>query len=293
MAPALKERGVGDPDLEWGDYIFLRPWDERAFLGSLKKAEEQKNLSPDGNRAVLFCSTTAPYQTIRHPIAAQAELLNTIRRELVRKALIAIRDHSTLRVRILTRSPLAKQDFDLFKSFGKRLMFGMSLPTLNNHLSRIYEPHSPPPTQRLKTLQEAEAAGLNLFVAMAATYPESDEVDLRKTMTAIAELNPFTVFHGVVNISTENISRVVINASLTGKRPDVSIFKSYRARMTHAFETFAAVERIAKELKLTRRLHLWPDKSMATQKAFQFVWNPYSHQAWLDRWWNRVSAWPK
>lgn len=293
MALSLKGKGVEDPDLEWGDYVFLRPWDEKKFLASLKKAEDQKGLSPDGNRAVLFCSTTDPYQIIRHPVLAQAELLNAIRRELVRKALVAIRDHSTLRVRILTRSPLAKQDFDLFKSFGKRLMFGMSLPTLNNHLSRIYEPHAPAPTQRLKTLQEAKAAGLNLFVAMAATYPESDEADLRRTMTAIAELNPSTVFHEVVNIRAENISRVVINASQTGKKPNVSVFKSHTTWMKHAFKTFATVERIAKELKITRRLHLWPDKSMATQRAFQFVWNPETHQQWLDRWWNRVSAWPK
>ena len=38
------------------------------------------------------------------------------------------RDHSSLNVRILTRRPLAKLDFDLYRSFGERLVFGMSLP---------------------------------------------------------------------------------------------------------------------------------------------------------------------
>ena len=41
-------------------------------------------------------------------------------RQLVRRSLELIRDHSTLNVRILTRSPLARADFDLFKSFGTR-----------------------------------------------------------------------------------------------------------------------------------------------------------------------------
>jgi DNA repair photolyase len=61
-------------------------------------------------------------------------------RRLVRRSLELIRDHSTLNVRILTRSPLARSDFDLFKSFGPRLLFGMSLPTLRNDVARIYEP---------------------------------------------------------------------------------------------------------------------------------------------------------
>ncbi len=53
------------------------------------------------------------------------------------------RDKSTLNVRILPRSPLARADFDLFKSFGRRLLSGMSLPTLRNDLARVYEPKAP------------------------------------------------------------------------------------------------------------------------------------------------------
>ncbi|MBC7781588.1 MAG: hypothetical protein H7125_15960, partial [Proteobacteria bacterium] len=90
-----------------------------------------------------------------------------------------------MNVRILTRSPLARQDFDLFASLGNRLMFGMSVPTLNNQLARIYEPNAPAPTQRLATLQAARDQGLNIFVAVAPTYAECDEADIRATMTAV------------------------------------------------------------------------------------------------------------
>ena len=60
----LSEFGVRDPDAEWGQYVLLRPWDETAFLKSLKAAEgtHRKELSRDGNRAIMFSTTTDPYQ---------------------------------------------------------------------------------------------------------------------------------------------------------------------------------------------------------------------------------------
>lgn len=49
-----------DPDTEWGDYVLLRPWDEQKFMASLRAAENTPSdrLRPDGNRAVIYCSTT-------------------------------------------------------------------------------------------------------------------------------------------------------------------------------------------------------------------------------------------
>jgi len=73
MAPALKQYGVENPDAQCGEYALLREWNEREFLRSLGKAE-------------------------RTPMD----------RFVVRRSLELIRDYSSLRVRILTRSPLAK-----------------------------------------------------------------------------------------------------------------------------------------------------------------------------------------
>jgi diketogulonate reductase-like aldo/keto reductase len=58
---------VKDPDLEWGQYVLLRPWDEKKFLASLRSAERVpvSELNRDGNRAVMYCTTTDPYQAIR------------------------------------------------------------------------------------------------------------------------------------------------------------------------------------------------------------------------------------
>src|ERR1035441_10266520 len=67
QAAKLAEYGVKDPDAEWGDYVLLRPWDEDKFLASLRPAENtpRSQLKPDGNRAVIYCSRTDPYQVIR------------------------------------------------------------------------------------------------------------------------------------------------------------------------------------------------------------------------------------
>ena len=192
QAERLLKRGVDDPDEQWGQYVFIRDWNEEKFIASLRKAENtaHKDLKKDGNRAVMLCTTTDPYQVIRNADPDKQKELNDQHKYIVRRSLELIRDHSTLNVRILTRSPLAKIDFELMKSFGDRLLFGMSLPTLNENLLRIYEPSAPGPVARLKTLKAARDAGLNIYVAVAPTYPECGEADLRATLQAVKGIRP-------------------------------------------------------------------------------------------------------
>src|SRR3989442_6393361 len=262
QGPKLAEYGVKDPDAEWGDYVLLRPWDEQKFLASLRSAENipRKQLKPDGNRAVIYCSTTDPYQVIRHPDPLRQRELAEHARHLVRRSLELIRDQSTLNVRILTRSPLARSDFALFQSFGKRLVFGMSLPTLRNDLAKVYEPKAPAPSQRLAALRAAKEASLHVYVTLAPTYPECDEADLRATLTAVAELEPITIFHEPINIRAENVSRIETQARAFGVRLRTEVFATRQTWQDYAIESLETVRRLAQELGIQHRLHLWPDK---------------------------------
>jgi DNA repair photolyase len=299
QGPLLAEFAVSDPDAEWGNYLLLRRWDEMEFLKSLRTAEKTSHsqLNADGNRAVMLCTTTDPYQVIRHPDPARRhELMNHLEL-LVRRSLELIRDHSTLNVRVLTRSPLARRDFDLYKTFGARLLFGMSLPTLRHDLAKAYEPKAPAPSQRLATLQAAVEAGLNVFVAMAPTYPECDAADLRATMTALAELKPVTLFHEPINIRAENVSRIQKHAQSMGLSLKTGVFDSRDAWQDYAVEALGAVERIAADLGIFERLHLWPDKSLGSRSAVKRIAartnvQPEEFKRWLHTRWSRISEWP-
>ncbi|MEO5711977.1 MAG: radical SAM protein [Luteolibacter sp.] len=294
MGALLEKHRITDPDAEWGDYVLLRRWDEKKFLASLRAAERTPlaELKPDGNRAIIYCSTTDPYQAIRHPDAARRRELADAARFVVRRSLELIRDHSTLRVRILTRSPLAKQDFDLFRSFGPRLLFGMSLPTLRNDLAKIYEPRAPAPSQRLATLQAARDAGLHVYVAIAPTYPECDADDFRATLEAIRPLDPVTIFHEPINIRADNVQRIAAHATRLGVSLRTDVFATREAWQDYALTALSNMRSTAQDLGLASRLHLWPDKSLGSTSALQRQPDPVAYLRTLNKEWKRISEWP-
>jgi len=290
----LATYGVEDPDREWGNYVLLRPWDEQKFLASLRAAENtpQSELKADGNRAVIYCSTTDPYQVIHHPDAGRRKELATHARFLVRRSLELIRDHSTINVRILTRSPLARADFDLFRTFGSRLLFGMSLPTLRNDLAKVYEPKAPAPSQRLASLRAAKDADLHVYVAIAPTYPECDDEDLRATLKAVRELEPVTIFHEPINIRAENVGRMQAQATALGIALKTEVFATRAQWQDYAIGALGSVRQIAKELGIENRLHLWPDKTLGSSSFVQRMQNPRVYVERLQHWWSRISEWP-
>jgi DNA repair photolyase len=297
QAPRLAPFGVIDPDEQWGDYLLVRTWNEAKFRASLLQAERTpiSDLKKDGNRAVMYCSTTDPYQVVRHPDTIRRKQLSDSLRFLVRRSLELILEESTLNVRILTRSPLAKLDFDLFKRFKKRLLFGMSLPTLRNDLAKIYEPKAPAPSQRLETLQAARDAGLNVYVAVAPTYPESNATDLSVTLAAIARLKPVTVFHEPINIRADNVQRIQQHAAKLGVELNTEVFATKEAWKQYAWTALKTVEVLAKKHGLSKRLHLWPDKALMPRPPWispSQIKLAQERQAWLEEQWDKISHWP-
>lgn len=195
-------------------------------------------------------------------------------------------------MRILTRSPLAGRDFELYQSFGDRLVFGMSLPTLRNDLAKIYEPWAPAPSQRLKTLQEAKDAGLHVYAAMAPTYPVSEGPDLRDTLEAIRDLNPITIFHEPINIRAENVRRIEEHARSLGVEVKTDVFDTRESWADYALHSLYMVEIIANDLGIADRLHLWPDKSLGSKWMLKRYSDPGEQLDWLNHWWSRISEWP-
>ena len=291
----LGSYGVADPVADWGSYVLVRPWDERKFMASLEKAENTHPglLNPDGNRAVFLCSTTDAYQVIRNPDPARQKLLNQCARATLRKALAAIRDHSTLNVRILTRSPLAREDFDLFKTFGNRLLLGTSLPTLDDTLRKLYEPQVPHPAQRLKLLVDAHKAGINTYVAVAPVFPEVGYEGMLKVFEAVKEAKPWTIFMEPVNLRLGIAERIAVKAEELKISMDMTVYDGGPVWTRYAIQCLRDAERAAEATGQLDRLHLWPDhEALSSQAAVTAQPDPEAYLAWLRGYWNRISEWP-
>lgn len=95
---------------------------------------------------------------------------------------------------------------------------------------------------------------------------------------------------------------------------NTEVFATPLAWRTCAVESLHTVERLAQEMGLADRLHLWPDPDLGSKPRFLEMlragqrkhttkqereqWRVTAaaeyerHSAWLMRWWSRVSEWP-
>jgi DNA repair photolyase len=73
-------------------------------------------------------------------------------------------------VSILTRSPLVSRDLDLLAAMP-HVSVGLSIPTDDDQVRRILEPHAPPIPARIATLKRLREAGLSPWVFIAPMLP--------------------------------------------------------------------------------------------------------------------------
>jgi DNA repair photolyase len=291
----LSSFGVADGVADWGRYVLVRTWNEEVFMASLAEAEKTHPglLKPDGNRAVFLCSTTDPYQTIRNPDPVKQKRLNELAKYARRKALVAIRDHSTLNVRILTRSPLAREDFDLFQTFGDRLLLGTSLPTLDDKLRQLYEPDVPHPKQRLKLLLDAHKAGIHTYVAVAPVFPEVGYNGMLEVFEAVKAAKPWTIFMEPVNLRLGIANRIAERAQSLGIEMDMTVYDGGPVWIQYAIQSLKDAERAAKATGQLDRLHLWPDhKALSRKSVADAQPDPAAYRKWVKSYWSRISEWP-
>ena len=133
-----------------------------------------------------------------------------------------------------------------------------------------------------------------MYVAVAPTYPECDESDLRATLTQVAALEPATIFHEPINIRAENVERISSQAQAAHATLRTDVFETRARWRLYALESMESMVRISSELGLGRKLHLWPDKSLGSkEEAVAERRDPVRYEEWLRGWWEKVSAWPK
>jgi len=130
-------------------------------------------------------------------------------------------------VHILTKSTLIERDLDLIKesSQQKGMIVSFSFSSVNDEISKIFEPYVPPPSERLKTLAYFKREGLStgMFLLPVIPFitdtPEMIEETLRKAREVGVD---FIIFGGMtlkegrqkdyfVNIIKERYPQLVTN----------------------------------------------------------------------------------
>jgi len=236
----LREKGVSNPQMQWGQYLFVR----EEIPEKLEKILERKRTwheTDAGRGVVLLCSGTDPYQ-------------NKQTASVTRGAVEVLSKHNK-RVRILTRSPLWIKDIDFLKR--DNVIVGMSLPYLDDELSRKIEPHAPLPSERYKALVKGHEAGCRLYVAMAPTPPSMTLDDFKRDLEQIMRVNPEVIFWEPINARGTNGKRMLaagleFTSSIMSKKSWAECFR----------RQWEEIETAAIDIGCLDRLHIWPDPEL-------------------------------
>ena len=131
---------------KWGEFLDIKHFD------FFKIKPEKYN-----GKSILLSSVTDPYLPSENKYRITRQILSHLL-------------GTTAHISILTKSSLMKRDFDLLTQF-KNIEVGVSLNTLDEHISRILEPLASHPFNRLKVIQEAKDLGLNTYVFISPFFP--------------------------------------------------------------------------------------------------------------------------
>ena len=104
---------------------------------------------------VFMASATDPYQPLERDY------------RLSRRCLEVLLLLPTTEVIVHTRSPLVLQDLDLLKAFGPRLSVGLSIPTDDDTVRQVVEPHAPAIPSRWAAVERLARAGIPVTVSVA------------------------------------------------------------------------------------------------------------------------------
>ena len=232
----FKARGVENPQMDWGKYLFIRD-DIPRKLDAIVSRKRTWRETASGKGVVLLCSGTDPYQTYQ---------TSTISRETIQVLL----KHSK-RVRVLTRGLAWTQDLDVL--VDSNVTVGMSLPYMDDEMSRKIEPQAPLPSHRYQALMTGRNAGCRVYVAMAPTPPMMTEDDFKRHLERVLLVDPEVIFWEPINARGTNGKRMAA-AGLSF----VSSVMEKEAWAATFLKQWEAIEAAAKHLGCLERIHVWP-----------------------------------
>ena len=166
---------------------------------------------PSWKRELVALGTnTDPYQWVESRYRMMPEIL---------EALEAARTP----VSVLTKSPLAIRDVEIFERMAKvvPVSVNLSVPTLDEDAWRATEPHTPSPEARLNAVAELRRRGIDSGVLIAPLMPgiNDDPDQVRPIIERARKAN--ATFLGGVALHLRDEVKDVFFAWLEEKRPDL------------------------------------------------------------------------
>ena len=126
-------------------------------------------------------------------------------------------------ISVLTKSPLALRDIDLYARAAKKVdvSVNLSVPTLDEEAWRATEPHTPNPRARLEAVAKLKERGIGSGVLIAPLMPGiNDSPEQVEPIVALAR-EAGADFVGGVALHLRDEVRDVFFGWLRAKRPDL------------------------------------------------------------------------
>lgn len=142
---------------EWGSFVDVKINAPEILKKQMKRA---------ARGTIIISSVTDAYQ----PIEAKYKL--------TRQCLEALLPYQ-FPIDILTKSPLVLRDMDLIKQFKDREV-GITIPTDNEAIRNIFEPHAPSIDMRIQALKALHDNGIKTYAFIAPILPMNPETLLER-----------------------------------------------------------------------------------------------------------------
>ena len=167
------------PGLDFETKLIARP-DAPALLDKELRA---KSYTP---RMIAIGTNTDPYQPIEKD------------RKIMREILKVLRDFNHP-VGIVTKGTLIARDIDILADLAKRdlVRVGISVTTLDPHVSRVMEPRVPAPKARLRMIRQLTDAGIPVRVMVSPMIPALTDHEVEHILDA-AKAAGATAASGIV-----------------------------------------------------------------------------------------------
>ncbi|HEY5053159.1 MAG TPA: radical SAM protein [Solirubrobacterales bacterium] len=166
---------------------------------------------PSWKRELVALGTnTDPYQWVESRYRMMPEILAAL-------------EQAETPVSVLTKSPLAMRDVDIYERMAEHLpvSVNLSVPTLDEKAWRATEPHTPSPSARLDAVAELRKRGINSGVLIAPLMPGINDTPEQVQPIVDRAREAGATFLGGVSLHLRGEVKDVFFAWLKAKRPDL------------------------------------------------------------------------